>query len=102
MKIKKGDNVLVIAGKDRGKAGKVILVLPKEEKIVVEGINKFKKHTKPKRQGEKGQRIEQNRPFSVSNVLFICPKCNKAVKLGTKINENKKHFRICRKCKETI
>ena len=102
MRIKKGDNVLVISGKDRGKTGKVISILPEKGKIVVEGINKLFKHTKSKRQDKKGQKIEMSAPIDASNVLFKCPKCNKAVRTGIKVGDNKKRFRICKKCKETI
>ncbi|MDD3887416.1 MAG: 50S ribosomal protein L24 [Patescibacteria group bacterium] len=102
MRIKKGDNVLVISGKDKGKVGKVLSVLPKKDKIVVENVNKLSKHAKSKRQDKKGQKIQVDMPIDISNVLFKCPKCNKAVRTGIKIGENKKKFRICKKCKETI
>lgn len=102
MKIKKGDNVVVISGKDRGKTGKVILVLPKKNRIVIEGVNKMKKHAKSKRQDKKGQKVEINAPIDISNILFKCPKCNKAVRTGIKVAADKKRLRICRKCGETI
>lgn len=102
MRIKKGDNVMVISGKDRGKVAKVISVLPKKGRIVVEGVNKMFKHAKSKRQDKKGQKVEMNAPIDISNVLLKCPKCNKAVRTGVKIGDNKKRFRICKKCKETI
>ncbi len=102
MRIKKGDNVLVISGKDRGKVGKVLSVLPKLDKIIVENVNKVSKHTESKRQDKKGQKLQVDSPINISNVLFKCPKCNKAVRTGIKIGEDKKKFRICKKCKETI
>ena len=102
MKIKKGDNVLVISGKDRGKKGKVVSVLLEKKKIVVEGVNKVVKHVRPKKQGEKGQKIDINAPIDISNILLVCAKCNKPVKVGIKRGENKKKLRICRKCGETI
>lgn len=101
MKIHKGDTILVVSGKDRGKTGKVLKVFPKENKILVENINLRKKHIKPRRAGEKGQIISLPAPMSVSNVKFICSKCGKAVRLGYKIVQNKKQ-RICKKCGEGV
>jgi len=101
MKIKKGDNILVIKGKDRGKTGKVIKALPKENKIVVEGINLRKKHIRPKREGEKGQIVEIPAVFSASNAKIICSGCGKAVRVGYKI-ENGIKSRVCKKCGKTI
>ena len=101
MKIKKGDNVLVIAGKDRGRKGKVISSLKKESRVVVEGINLKKKHVKPKKQGEKGQIVQTPSPIDASNLKIICPKCRKAARIGHKL-ENKKKFRICKKCNQPI
>ena len=97
MKVKKGDQVLIISGKDRGRKGKVMEVLPRKEKVIVEGINLRKKHVKPKKSGEKGQVIEMPSPFSVSDVKLICSKCGKAVRVGCKV-EGKKKYRICKKC----
>jgi len=97
MKIKKGDNVLVIAGKDRGRKGKVIRALPEEEKIVVEGMNIRKKHMKARKAGEKGQVMELPSPFSVSSAKIICGKCGKGVRVGYKVEAGKKS-RVCKKC----
>jgi len=101
MKIKKGDQVLVISGKYRGKKGKVIRALPKKEKIVVEGVNIVKKHVRPRRAGEKGQIVQMPAPLHVSNVKLICPHCKKATRVGYKI-EGEKKYRICKKCKREI
>ena len=101
MKIKKGDTVLIITGKYRGKKGKVLQAFPRERKILVEGINLVKKHQGPKRTGEKGQIIQLPRPIDISNTKLICPKCGKASKVGYKIvKENK--YRICKKCGQEI
>ena len=97
MKIKKGDTVLIISGKDRGRKGKVLKSFPKENRILVEGINLKKRHQKPKKTGEKGQTVSFPAPIHISNVKLICPKCGKAARLGYKIIEKKK-FRICKKC----
>jgi large subunit ribosomal protein L24 len=101
MKIKKGDTVLVICGKYRGKTGKVLKVLPKEGKILVEGVNIVKKHQRPKREGEKGQIVELPAPIDISNVKLICPNCKKATRVGYKISKGKKS-RICKKCGQEI
>ena len=102
MKIKKDDTVLIISGKDRGRKGKVLEVLPKEGKISVEGVNLLKKHQKPKKSGEKGQIIQLPKPISISNVKLICPKCGKATRTGYKFSEDKKKYRICKKCEQEV
>ena len=101
MKIHKGDTVLIISGKDRGKKGKVLQSFPKEQKIVVEGVYIRKKHIKPKKSGDKGQIVESPGPISVSNVKLICVKCGKATRVGYKI-KNKKKYRVCKKCGQEI
>ena len=101
MRIKKGDQVLIISGKDRKKKGKIIEAFPKEKRVLVEGVNLLKKHQKPKRSGEKGQIILKPGHISVANVKLLCPKCGQAVRVGYKIVESKK-YRICQKCKQEI
>jgi len=101
MKLKKGDSVLIITGKDKGRTGKIMKAIPKELKILVEGINLKKKHVRPKKEGEKGQVVEIPAALDVSNVKMICPKCGKATRVGYSIEkENKK--RICKRCKQEI
>lgn len=97
MKIKKGDNIIAISGKDKGKQGKVIKTLPKDRSVIVENINLKKKHQKPKTGGKKGEKIETPRPISVSSVMLICKNCGKPVRVGYKILNGKK-IRICKKC----
>lgn len=101
MKIKKGDQVLIISGKDKGRKGKVTEALPKSGKIVVENINLKKKHMRPKKSGEKGQIVELFLAFDVSDVKIICTKCGKATRVGYQVKEKKK-FRICKKCNQAI
>jgi large subunit ribosomal protein L24 len=101
MKLKKGDNVLVISGKDKGRTAKILTALPKEGKILLEGVNLRKKHVRPKRQGEKGQVVSLPAPMNVSNVKIICPKCGKAARIGYKIEKDNK-VRICKKCQSEI
>jgi large subunit ribosomal protein L24 len=105
MRIKKGDNVKVVAGKDRGKTGKVIQAFPEMEKVVVEGVNITAKHLKVRKQGDKGQKVEFAGPLRASNVMLICPKCAKPTRVGAKVlveGGKRKKVRTCRKCKETI
>ncbi len=107
MKIKTGDKVKLIAGKDKGKTGKVLQVLPEIGKASVEGVNLMTKHMRARRQGEKGQKIQFPSPIDLSNLQLICPKCNKETRLGSKYLEDeikgkKKKARFCKKCKEVI
>src|SRR3989338_6288684 len=101
MKIKKVDKVLVISVKNRGKIGKVMSVFYDKSRVIVEGVNLQKKHVRPKKQGEKGQMVEVTVPIDISNIKLICDKCNKATRVGYKV-EGKEKFRICKKCEETI
>ncbi|MDP3995636.1 MAG: 50S ribosomal protein L24 [bacterium] len=101
MKIKKGDTVLIISGKDRGKKGAVSQVFPKTAKVMVEGVNLKKKHRKPKKSGEKGQVINLPAALPVSNTELVCPKCGKPTRVGYKVVDKKK-YRICKKCGEQV
>ena len=101
MKIKKGDTVKILRGKDRGKTGKISAVFPVTERVAVENINVFKKHVRPRRQGEKGQKVEVARPLPAGNVAFFCSHCRQGVRLGFLIEEGKKS-RICRKCGSAV
>lgn len=106
MNIKKGDKIKIIAGKDKGKTGKVLQVFPEKNRISVEGLNLLIKHMRPRRQGEQGQRIEFPAPFNASNAMVVCSKCGKPTRIGKKINETadgkKKKYRECKKCNKTI
>lgn len=97
MKIKKGDTVLIITGKDKGKKAEVSEVFSKKGKITVEGVNIVKKHRRKRQEREKGQIIEIPKPIDVSNVKMVCPKCGQAARVGYKITEKEK-YRICKKC----
>lgn len=101
MKIKKGDQVIITSGKDRGKKGKILEVFPKESRVLVEGVNLRKKHQRPKKAGEKGQILTLPASIHVSNAKLICSKCGKATRVGYKIVDKKK-FRICKKCRQEI
>jgi len=102
MKIRKGDNVKIIAGKYRGKIGKVIQILPEENKVVVDGINKTIKHMRSQRNNEKGQRFEFFAPVDSSNVQLIDPKTNKPTRVGYKVLDNKQKVRVSRTTGEEI
>ena len=97
MEVKKGDNVVVIAGKDKGKKGKVLETSPKSSKVVVEGINIVSKHKKPRSAQDKGGIIKQTNPIDSSNVMVVCPVCGKATRVSHKIVDGKK-VRVCKKC----
>jgi len=99
MDIKKGDTVQIMAGKDRGKTGTVLKVLPKQGRILVEGLNTYKKHTRPKRQGEKGEIVIISRPITGSNVMMYCSKCKKGVRLQHQHVKKGVKKRICVRCK---
>jgi len=102
MKIKSNDKVKIIAGKDKGKEGKVKKTMPREAKVLVEGVNIVKKHIKQRKQGEKGQKVTVSLPIDVSNVMLICPNCNKQTRVGYLVSEDGKKHRICKKCKQSI
>ena len=101
-KIKLNDQVEVIAGKDKGRVGKVIKVMTKENKVLVEKINMIKRHTKPSNVNQQGGIIEKEAPLHVSNVMLICPQCSKTARLGNKILEDGQKVRFCKKCGETV
>ena len=101
LKIKKGDTVKVIAGKDKDKEGKVIAVDPKKNKVVVEGMNKVKRHTRPNQNVPQGGIITKEAPFFASKVMLVCPACGKATRTGKK-EVNGKQVRACKKCGEVI
>ena len=102
MKIRKNDTVLVITGKDRGKTGKVRFAYPKDEQILVEGINFIKRHTRARGQVRQAGIIEREAPIRVSNVMLLCNKCNHPARVGFRFLADGKKVRICRSCGEVI
>lgn len=100
MRIKKGDKVKVLLGKDRGKEGTIQLILGKESKVFVEGVNIYKRHVK-KVGDSKGGIIDIPKPLDISNVGLICPNCKKVTRVGFRVVDSSK-VRICKKCKEEI
>ena len=98
MKIRTGDQVLVLSGKDRAKKGKVLQAFPRHSRVLIEGINQRVKHTRPKKAGQKGQRIEFVSPVHISNVMLVCPKCGNPSRVGYALQGSKK-YRRCKSCK---
>jgi len=102
-KILQNDKVMVITGKDKNKIGKVLKVLRKKDKVLVEGINKVKRHVKPNPyRNEPGGIVEKEAPIHISNVALVCESCSKPTRVGFKITEDGKKVRYCKKCNETI
>lgn len=101
MKLKKGDQVTVVKGKDSGKKGAVQKVFTKEAKVLIEGVNQYKRHVKSRMPGQKSEIITLTKPLAVANVQLICPKCKKLTRVGYKFLKDEK-VRICRKCKTEI
>ena len=97
MNVKKGDTVQVITGKDKGQTGKVITVLPKEGKVVVEKVNMVSRHVKARKQGDESGIIQKEAPLYASKVMLFCPKCNRGVRSGRKVEGDKKG-RVCKRC----
>ena len=97
MNVKKGDTVIVLSGKDKGKQGKVLGTVPSEAKVVVEGINMVTCRVKPRKQGETGGIVQREAAMYASKVQVVCPKCNKGTRIAHKI-ENGKKTRVCKHC----
>ena len=102
MNIRKNDTVLVIAGKDRGKKGKVRKSLPRDDKVIVEGVNMIKRHSKARGAARQAGIIELEAPLNVSNVMLVCNKCNKPTRVGFSFLSDGRKARICRSCHEVI
>ncbi len=100
--VKKGDTVIITAGKDKGKKGKVLSASPKEDRVVVEGVNMVKRHTKPTQKVMQGGIIEKASPVHCSNVMLVCSRCGKPSRTGMKVLENGQIVRMCKKCGEVI
>lgn len=101
MKLKKGDKVKIMSGKDQGKEAKIERIFPDEARIVLPGINMFKRHLKSQGEGKPGGIVDVNRPIPVSKVALICPKCSQPTRVGYKFINDKK-VRICAKCEQEI
>jgi large subunit ribosomal protein L24 len=101
MKLKKGDSVKILSGKDRGRTGVVLKAYPDDNRIQIDGLNVFKKRSKPRKQGEKGQVVAVSRPLAASKVMIICPNCKSPTRMGGRMEGTRK-VRYCKKCKATL
>ncbi len=95
-KVVKNDTVYILSGNDRGKTGKVLKVFPKTNRVVVEGVNLIKRHTRPNQQLPQGGIVEREGPIHISNVKVVCPKCNRPTRVGIRILEDKTKVRFCK------
>jgi large subunit ribosomal protein L24 len=102
VQIRKNDSVMVIAGKERGKTGKVLRVLKEKDAIIIERLNVVKRHTKPRGPQQTGGIVEKEAAIHASNVMFFCDKCNAPARIGHKLLGDGKKIRICRNCKEAL
>ena len=109
LNVKKGDTVVVISGKDKGKKGKIMVAQPDDERVVVQGAAMVTRHIKPRKQGQPGGRIEKEGPIHASNVMLVCPKCDKPTRIAHKLKEveisgekKQKSVRVCKKCGKLI
>jgi large subunit ribosomal protein L24 len=100
-RIRRDDEVVVVAGRDKGARGKVIRVLPQDGRLLVSKVNMVKRHTRPSEAG-KGGIISREAPLALSNVQYYCPKCKTGVRLGVKVLEDRRKVRQCRKCGEVL
>ena len=105
LNVKKGDTVVVISGKDKGKKGKIMVAQPDDERVIVQGAAMVTRHVKPRKQGQPGGRIEKEGPIHASNVMLVCPKCDKPTRIAHKLKEveisgekKQKSVRVCKKC----
>lgn len=101
-KLKKDDQVMVVAGKEKGKTGRIVRVLTDKATVIVEKLNIVKRHTKPTQSNKQGGIVEKENPMAISNVMLLCDKCGQAVRTGTKVSDEGARSRICRKCGEEI
>ncbi|HEX9788100.1 MAG TPA: 50S ribosomal protein L24 [Candidatus Binatia bacterium] len=102
MQIRKNDSVMVIAGKERGKTGKVLRVLTEKDAVIIERLNMVKRHTKPRGPQQSGGIVEKEAAIHASNIMIMCDKCNAPARVGRKILADGKKVRICRNCKEAL
>ena len=101
LNVKKGDTVVVISGKDKGKQGKILAAMPEDQRVIVQNVNMITAHVKPRKQGEEGGRISKEGSIDESNVMLVCPKCCKATRVGHAYEGDKK-VRVCKKCGKNI
>ncbi len=101
MKLRKGDNAVMLSGKDRGKTAKIVALLPEVDKVVLEGLNNIKRHTRARQQGQTGQIVTKERAVAASSVAVVCKSCGKPTRIGYRVEGDTK-IRICKKCKNAL
>ena len=102
LSVRRGDTVAVIAGRERGKRGKVLRLVPARQRVVVEKVNMIKRHQRPTQKLRQGGIIEREGPLHVSNVMVVCPKCDRPTRTGVQQLADGKKVRVCKRCQETI
>jgi large subunit ribosomal protein L24 len=102
VQIRKNDSVIVIGGKERGKTGKVLRVMPDKDAVIIERLNMVKRHTKPRGPQQPGGIVEKEAAIHASNIMILCDKCNAPVRVGHKVLADGKKIRICRRCNEAL
>jgi large subunit ribosomal protein L24 len=100
--IRKNDTVVVIAGREKGKRGKVLFVLPARERVIVEHVNMIKRHQRPTQKLRQGGIIEREAPLHVSNVMVVCGKCDRPTRVGVQVLADGRRARVCRRCREIV
>jgi len=100
--VKKDDTVMVMAGKEKGKSGKVLRVIPDKGRIIVEALNMVKRHSRPTRTNQEGGIVEKEAPLAVSNVMLVCSACSKPTRTGVRVLEDGSKARFCKKCNEIV
>jgi large subunit ribosomal protein L24 len=100
--VKKDDLVMIVAGKEKGKSGKVLRVMPEKGRVLVESLNLMKRHTRPSQANQAGGIIEKEAPIDLSNVQLVCPACNKPARTGMRVLEDGSKTRFCKKCNEIV
>jgi len=102
VQIRKNDSVMVVAGKERGKTGKVLRVIPEKDQVIIERVNLVKRHTRPRGPQQPGGIVEKEASIRASNIMMMCDKCNAPVRVGRKMLTDGKKIRVCRRCGETL
>ena len=101
-RIKKNDRVMVVAGREKGRIGKVLNILPKKDRAIIESVNMIKRHSRPTTHAPQGGIIEKEAPLPLSNLMLVCSKCGDAVRVGRKVLEDNQRTRYCKKCGEMV
>ncbi|VAX34399.1 LSU ribosomal protein L24p (L26e) [hydrothermal vent metagenome] len=102
LKIKKSDKVIVISGKEKGKQGKILSIIPKKNRVMVQSVNMIKRHMKPSRQYSQGGIIEKEGALHISKIMLVCPRCQKPSRISNHILDDGRKVRLCKRCKEVI